>query len=121
MEFTYEAYERLIKGIIDNGYQITNYHLYKKVKCPCILRHDVDMDLKKAAEFAEFESKIELKKRVKATYFVLLTSDFYNLYSKENIHLLKDILLCGHEIGLHFDEKKYTLEEDFDAKKSNIL
>lgn len=122
MEFTYEAYEKLIENIIHKGYQITNYHSYKKVKCPCILRHDVDMDLKKAADFAEFESKMNLKKGVKATYFVLLTSDFYNLYSKENIQLLKQILLYGHEIGLHFDEKKYILEDGFDANtiKSSV-
>lgn len=114
MEFTYEAYERLIKSIVDNGYQITNYHECTQQKCPCILRHDVDMSIKKAREFAEFESKIKVKSPVCSTYFVLITSDFYNPYSKENVRMLKEILSFGHEIGLHFDEKKYMCETTFE-------
>lgn len=44
---------------------------------------------------------------VKSTYFVLLTSDFYNIFSKNSIEKLHDIIKCGHEIGLHFDEMNY--------------
>lgn len=109
MNFTYQSYADLIYTILANNYQITDYHSYENVKNPCILRHDIDMDLEKAAKFAEIERDIlGSNNRINATYFVLITSDFYNPFSKAGIDCLKRILDLGHEIGLHFDEKKYV-------------
>ena len=45
MEFTYSSYQNLIRRILRRGYQIADYHNYSQVKRPCILRHDVDMDM----------------------------------------------------------------------------
>lgn len=45
---------------------------------------------------------------MKSTYFVLLTSDFYNVFSKDSCDGLKRIQDAGHEIGLHFDEVRYS-------------
>lgn len=42
-----------------------------------------------------------------STYFVLLTSDFYNVASKGSLEKLRIIQSMGHELGLHFDEKAY--------------
>lgn len=113
MNFTYQSYRELVHTILLNGYEITDYHLYKGVKNPCILRHDIDMDLCKAAEFAEIEREILGEdKGLNATYFVLISSDFYNPFSKEGIACLKRITGSDHEIGLHFDEKKYMGDED---------
>lgn len=118
MEFTYQAYEKLIGTIREAGYEITDYHSYKESEHPCILRHDVDMDLERAAEFAEREAMLrsEVGGAVHSTYFVLISSDFYNLYSEKSQNQLKRILKSGHEIGLHFDEKKYMTEERFDGE-----
>lgn len=44
---------------------------------------------------------------VKSTYFVLLTSDFYNVFSKKSRDGIKQIQEKGHTIGLHFDEVCY--------------
>lgn len=114
MYFTFDAYKNLISEIVKHGYAITDYHSYQTVKKPCILRHDVDMDLKRAAAFAEMEASLE--EGVKATYFVLVSSNFYNLFSRENQELIHRMIHSGHEIGLHFDEKKYMAEENFDAE-----
>ncbi len=114
MYFTFDAYKNLISEIVKHGYAITDYHSYQTVKKPCILRYDVDMDLKRAAAFAEMEAGLE--EGVKATYFVLVSSNFYNLFSRENQELIHRMVRSGHEIGLHFDEKKYMTEENFDAK-----
>lgn len=103
MNFTFNEYKKLIDTLRRQGYEITNYHDYKNIKNPCILRHDVDYSLEKSDIFAAFENSIE----VKSTYFVLISSDFYNLLSKNNIKLLYHIKEMGHEIGLHFDEVKY--------------
>lgn len=128
MKFTYEAYENLMGLIRGAGYSIVGYDSYKNVDRPCILRHDVDMTLELASKFANFEASLK-EGAVQSTYFVLLSSDFYNPYSKENIQHLRTILKSGHNIGLHFDEKKYMTEENFDAgylkecvkKESNML
>lgn len=110
MKFTYNEYKKLIDNLKNSDYQISNYHNYKNVKNPCILRHDVDYSLDKSVEFAEFEKSID----VKSTYFILLSSDFYNVFSKASIRKICSIMKMGHEIGLHFDETKY---EDLNASE----
>lgn len=115
MHFTYESYRKLVEQIIKRGYQITDYHSYESVDKPCILRHDIDMDIKKARVFAEKEKEIE-NGQVNSTYFVLISSDFYNPFSKENILELRKISRLGNEIGLHFDEKKYMCDETYDLE-----
>lgn len=112
MQFTYEAYCGLVNDILSAGYQITDYHQWKIVEKPCILRHDIDFSLKKAAEFSEFESSIA--DSVHSTYFVLLSTDFYNLHTKESRNNLSRIINNGHEIGLHFDETQYDYDNDGD-------
>jgi hypothetical protein len=79
-DFTYPWYENLISLLYSNHYTITDYHEYQNHRKPCILRHDVDMDINKAAEFTSYEAEF-LKKGVNkgSTYFVLLSSDFYNI------------------------------------------
>lgn len=44
---------------------------------------------------------------VKSTYFVLLSSNFYNPFSEESGAALKRIMDNGCKIGLHFDEMRY--------------
>lgn len=70
---------------------------------PAIIRHDVDMDLQEAVKMAEIENEIGIR----STFFVLLTSEYYNLLSGKNTNSVKKILELGHEIGLHFDITAY--------------
>lgn len=109
MKFTFEAYENLLKMVLQN-YNVVDYHNYTHVKYPCILRHDIDMCVEKAHNFAVIEASLGIK----ATYFVLLNSGFYNLAFSEVKRTADDILNMGHEIGLHFDEAQY---EDCDDEK----
>jgi hypothetical protein len=69
-----------------------------------ILRHDVDYHIDYALELA----KIEKKLNIKSTYFFLLRSDFYNLFSFESINKINIIKKLGHKVSLHFDEKIYN-------------
>lgn len=55
MEFTFRQYKALVGKIRSQGYAITNYEDYGKYEMPCILRHDVDMDLQIAEKFGAFE------------------------------------------------------------------
>jgi len=103
MEFTYNAYRSLVDLLNKGGYHFVGYSDEASVDRTVIMRHDVDFCLSKALAMAELERKL----RVKSTYFVLLSTDFYNVFSKRSNTLLTEILACGHDIGLHFDEIRY--------------
>lgn len=105
MKFTYSAYENLIKLLKNQGYVFTDYANEGNSSCEVILRHDVDYDLKKAVEFGEFEKSIG----VSSTYFILLSGNFYNLFSASSEEMVNTIVNCGHKIGLHFDETCYSI------------
>lgn len=103
MEFTYSGYSVLIELLKKCDYQFADYENYHSFNKCVILRHDVDYDLQKSFEFAKLENKLGIK----STYFVLVTSDFYNIFSKHSIQILKQIASLGHNLGLHFDEMNY--------------
>ena len=115
-DFTYNSYQELLKLIIDSGYTISNYHTHSLYENTCILRHDIDYDVGKAAKLAEIEALFS-KAKIKSTYFVLLTSNFYNILEKSNVRHLQNIISCGHEIGLHFDETQYILPPPINYEK----
>lgn len=120
MKFTFKSYKQLIDKILKNGYQITTYQNYDEYLHPCILRHDVDMDLDRAVKFAELESKYG-GGGIKSVYFILVSSNFYNIMSKQNQGNIRKILAMGHGIGLHFDEKKYTEElQEYSSAEEKI-
>jgi len=64
-----------------------------------ILRHDVDYSPEAALMMAELETDLEIK----ATYFVLFSSPYYNLLSEEYVLFPKKLIELGHEVGLHYD------------------
>lgn len=100
MKFTYNGYEELLNLLDENGYKIADYHTWKEFDKCVVLRHDVDTDLQKALEMAE----LEYQRGIKSTYFVLVTSNFYNLHSCRNRQIVNEIQNLGHTVGLHFDE-----------------
>lgn len=104
MDFTYEAYSKLIWLIRENNYEIVDYNNCREHESCIILRHDIDYSIEKALQLAIREYDLG----VKSTYFALLSSPFYNLASKNVISALKLINQYGHNIGLHFDEKNYS-------------
>lgn len=103
MDFTYNGYMEMLDLLESKGYVFSSYTDWEYNKRCVILRHDIDYDIEKAVKMAE----LEYSGGVKSTYFVLLTSDFYNVFSRENIIRLKEITKRGHAIGLHFDEVQY--------------
>lgn len=104
-DFTYSAYSQLIYSITDNGYTFCNYHDYEGVSKPCILCHDIDYDIEKALRLARLEADSH---SLRSTYFVLLNTNLYNLFSGSSNAMLMEIMKIGHEVGLHFDESNYT-------------
>lgn len=105
MEFTYTAYTELISLLRKNNYEICGYSNHADHSKCVILRHDVDYCLEKALSLAVLENSLD----VSATYFILLSSDFYNVASQRDRDIICNIAKLGHSIGLHFDETAYDL------------
>lgn len=103
MEFTYAAYKNMISLLKEHGYTFCNYLNYREYDKSVIIRHDVDRDPEKALAFSEMEREAGIA----TTYSVLITSNFYNVFSKKNRDILRKICENGHSIGLHFDETQY--------------
>lgn len=103
MDFTYDSYRRLVQLLGQKHYKFVRYddcHDNGKI---VIMRHDVDNSLDKALELAEIENS----EGITSTYFILLSTDFYNIASKQSLRKINKITDLGHDIGLHFDEVKY--------------
>ena len=103
VEFTYSAYKNLMNLLQTGGYRVCSYHNWQDAARCVILRHDIDSSLDQALELARVEQKLGLS----STYFVLLSSDFYNVASRSSRDKLRALREMGHEVGLHFDEKAY--------------
>ncbi len=84
--WTYNSYLELIKDGLDKDVSF-------------FFRHDVDISLKKAVEMAEFESK----NGIKSTYYILLSSPYYNALEAENLQRIRTLRELGMGIGLHYD------------------
>jgi hypothetical protein len=74
------------------------------------LRHDVDLMLEAAVEVAELEAELD----VRATYFLMTESVFYNLASSEGRAALERLRGLGHRVGLHAVWPRAELDERFD-------
>lgn len=107
MEFTYDSYANLVSKLRKHDYQFASYHNYRAFEKCVIMRHDIDYSLQKSVELAEFENQLGIQ----STYFILLSSPFYNILSKDAVGRIKKIQKAGHEIGLHFDELNYDKAE----------
>ncbi|HET7116019.1 MAG TPA: hypothetical protein VFI29_05990 [Hanamia sp.] len=101
-DFTLTGYETILTEALKSNYSFLDFknlndEIFNKI---CYLRHDIDADVSAAYKMAEVESKLGIK----ATYFLMLRSPVYNLFSRANQRLVENILGLKHNIGLHFDE-----------------
>jgi hypothetical protein len=65
----------------------------------CILRHDIDYTLYAALALAREEAA----RGIRATYFVLANSAYFNLLSASHAQVPAALVALGHEVGLHYD------------------
>jgi hypothetical protein len=96
-EFTEDGYRRLLEAAAGR-YAFETYGTASDA--PHVLwRHDVDMSIHRARWMAGLEASMGLR----ATYFVLPHSRFYNLAEQAVWRLVAEIRDLGHAVGLHFD------------------
>lgn len=99
MDMNPDEYIKLLVALRGLGYTCCDINQVVPRSGQLFLRHDIDLDLGLAAEMAEAEAR----EGFQSTYYVLLTSDFYNVFSKESSLALRRIVDAGHSIGLHLD------------------
>lgn len=104
-DFSYRYFRRILQAIK------SNFELYLVSEAPkflniievgkpkLILRHDIDVSLKRGLRMTEIESEF----RVPATYMVMINSPFYCIKDKTSRDILRQLINLGHEVGLHFD------------------
>ncbi|MBN9606116.1 MAG: hypothetical protein J0G30_05850 [Actinomycetales bacterium] len=101
-DFTESGYREIIRSARSN-YRFESYGTESDE--PHVLwRHDVDFSPHRAARLAE----IEADEGVRATYFVLLHSEFYNWLEADVTGRFRQIADLGHDLGLHFDASFYA-------------
>ena len=107
-DFTVVAYRAMLQTFTDANYVFCSFedidqHLQKESSC-VVLRHDIDISLLAALEIAHVEHDLGIQ----ATYFVGLTSPFYNVLSGSSGQILAQIHELGHHIALHLDIRPYN-------------
>jgi len=73
-----------------------------------LLRHDVDLSIEAALEMARREAEME----VRATYFLLLSCEHYNLLAEDHAGVARQLVGMGHEVGLHYDVRAMARRSD---------
>jgi len=102
MIFEYNKLRILFQKMNDIGKSVT-FSQFKSQNKSFLLRHDVDISLEKALEIAKIENEFGIV----STFFIMTTSDYYNVLTKRSKQLVNEIQNLNHEIGLHFDPTHY--------------
>jgi hypothetical protein len=114
MDYTYRSYRVLLEHIRACGRIVCPLRDVPESDSFAILRHDVDYSVLKAREMAAFEHGMGIR----STYFLLLTSPYYNLLADDHLSAAREIAAMGHEIGFHYDTDGFAgLDHDAQCKK----
>lgn len=111
--FSFNDYREIIQIIKDTG-RVTDYKSALHADKFAIMRHDVEYSVERAYELARVESSMDFT----STYFFQWTNNSYNILSRKNKDLIKDIHERGHNIGLHFALNGMT---DMEQIRAQIL
>jgi hypothetical protein len=107
-DFSYAYYLRIL-DVLCSGFELRTLGDADKPASDghtaCILRHDVDVSLARAVSMA----RLEHSRGVRATYMLMVDSPLYNLGEPRQRALVKDLIACGHEIGLHWDPRRPSM------------
>lgn len=112
--FILKHYEEICNIIAKSQYKVCFFNSWSSdFKNIFILRHDVDQSLEQSIKIA----KIENNYNIKSTFFLWLRSPFYNIFEKKYSDIIYKISNLGHQIGLHFDENVYKIENEKNLNK----
>ncbi len=95
--FSYNDYKEIIRIIQSTGRQCNYAEALHKDKF-VIMRHDVEYSVERAYQMAKVEQSMDFV----STYFFQWTNNSYNILSRRNMDMIKDMHERGQHIGLHF-------------------
>jgi hypothetical protein len=101
--FSLAGYRALLQGFLDRGYETRLFAELDPAKSHLVVRHDIDFSLELAMDMARLEADMGIR----AHYFVLLRTEFYNPCSPQDWRRLTQLRDLGHDVGLHFDAAQY--------------
>jgi len=120
--FTHSHYKACIEYALENGYE---FLAMKDAlgELPAgkviIMRHDEDLSLPAMYNLGKIENELGIR----ATYFIRLHAQNYNLLSQDSYSIVHKIIEMGHEIGFHYEIHTHPAlvnreKELFDRSKS---
>ena len=95
--FSFDDYKEIIRIIKSTGRQCGYADALHKDKF-IIMRHDVEYSVDRAYQLAKVEQSMDFI----STYFFQWTNNSYNILSRRNMDMIKDMHERGQHIGLHF-------------------
>ncbi len=95
--FSYDDYKEIIRIIQSTGRQCGYAQAQGREKF-IIMRHDVEYSVDRAFRMAKVEQGMDFV----STYFFQWTNNSYNILSRRNMDMIKDMHERGQRIGLHF-------------------
>jgi len=115
--YTLQEYDFILKTLKDRKYQFVFFG-EEKDKSSILLRHDIDFSIEATMKLAE----IEKNNSILGTYFIQLSSVFYNPLTPTYSSVIREISNMGHKIALHFDPTIYPDYQEMDIPElvSNI-
>lgn len=123
-DFTESNYRKILKILLykkirEDGGRICTYQNLWNGEKNIIWRHDIDCSVHRALKLAQLEADMGIR----AIYFVMVGSQFYNMMEKGIYDRLIAIKDMGHEIGIHFDCESMPIDttEESLVKKLEFL
>ena len=114
--YSITKYKELIEILLLNNYSPTiNWNKHDSPNT-LLLRHDIDFSVEYAYELAKVEESLNIF----STFFFMLSSNMYNIFSKKNRGLIKDIAQMGHKISFHYDPTVYSNLDSFIVEKETF-
>jgi len=107
--FDLAHYRELLEAAQAGGYDWASFDRHPR-RGDLFLRHDVDLSLEAALEMARLEHELG----VRATYFLMTESGFYNLDSHVGKYAQRQLRQWGHAVGLHAVYPRAELDRRFD-------
>jgi|TARA_B100001063_G_C16728788_1_gene538035 hypothetical protein len=107
--FGIKRYEMLLEEISLNNCEFSTEWTQETNPNTIFLRHDIDFSIQDALIIAEKEKKLG----VKSTFFFMLTSNMYNIFSSLNQERINQIINMEHKVSIHFDPTAHLSLDPF--------
>jgi hypothetical protein len=102
--FSYAHFRDIVTRARTHGFEFVQFGAkYPPERRVLLLRHDIDLDMTKAVAMARTEAELGIR----STYFLQISTPFYNLFDRPARAAAREIVALGHEVGLHFDTRAY--------------